>query len=385
MPADGTAGMAVGASGYGGPAAPRGGRIMAAVGEVSGAFGDLGTLLPYVVPIILAGLAAPGPVFGAFAAAYLTVAVVYRVPVAVQPMKAVGAVVLAGGLGANGIALTGTVLGALLVAIAATPFLGRAARAIPRSVVAGLQLGLGLGLAAIALRAIAADPLTGSVCLAVLSLAFIAPRGPWVLIVLPIGLVAGGGASPPIVTAASGPLDAILWGVLPQLPLTLVNAVVVAAAVAHTLHGPAARHVTERRLALTSGALNLALAPLGALPMCHGAGGIAAHHRFGARGMGAPLVMAAACAAAALYGDGVMALLAGMSPAAVGALLFYAGAELALTRRLVEARPDCRPVIGATAAAFLALGPAAALAAGLIAEMVRAHLARRHALAHRGP
>ncbi|UOM35740.1 putative sulfate/molybdate transporter [Acuticoccus sp. I52.16.1] len=352
-------------------------RAANAVGEVSGAFGDLGTLLPYVVPVLVAGVLAPGPVFAGFAAGYLLVALVYRVPVAVQPMKALGAVILAGGLGAEGIAVSGAVLGALLLALAATPLVSRAATAIPRSVVTGLQLGLGLALAALAFRAVMTDVAVGAAALALLALAFLVPRGPWVLLVLPLGLAFPAGEVAAISPAPPGSLvEAVLSGVVPQLPLTLVNAVVVAAAVSHALYGPAASRVSERRLAATSGALNLVLAPLGALPMCHGAGGIAAHHRYGARGVAAPLVMALACAVAALQGEAIVGLLGAINPAAVGALLFYAGAELAFSRRLFEARPDCRPVIAVTAGASLVLGPAVALLAGLAAEAARSHLAR---------
>jgi hypothetical protein len=68
------------------------------VGEVSGAFGDLGTFLPYVVAAVGAGLLAPTPVLLGFAAGYLFVALVYRAPVAVQPMKAIGALMHAGTL-----------------------------------------------------------------------------------------------------------------------------------------------------------------------------------------------------------------------------------------------------------------------------------------------
>src|SRR3546814_2047847 len=77
---------------------------------------------------------------------------------------------------------------------------------------------------------------------------------------------------------------------LPQLSLTFANAVLLTALVAGDYFGARAAHVTPRRLSITSGLANLLLTPLGALPMCHGAGGLAAHHRFGARSGTAPLV-----------------------------------------------------------------------------------------------
>ncbi len=356
------------------------------LGDVSGAFGDLGTFLPYVVVAIGAGLLAPAPVFAGFAAGYLLVAVVYRLPVAVQPMKAVGAVILAGGLSGGEVAWAGAMLGAILLALAASPLLLRAARVIPQSVVTGLQAGLGLVLLAVAARLMGADWLLALPALALLSLTWVWPRGPWALALVALALLFGPSLGAPLdmslVGAASEGHAASAWnafvaGVLPQLPLTLLNAVVVAAAVARTLYGAGARRVSERRLAATSGALNLLLAPFGAMPMCHGAGGIAGHHRFGARGIAAPLLLAALCAAAALSGDAVPALLARMPAAIVGALLAYAAVDLLASRRLVDARADCRPVIAATAFATWGLGALAGLAAGLAAEAIRVRIRRR--------
>src|SRR3546814_239754 len=134
--------------------------------------------------------------------------------------------------------------------------------------------------------------------------------------------------------------------VLPQLSLTFANAVLLTALVAGDYFGARAAHVTPRRLSITSGLANLLLTPLGALPMCHGAGGLAAHHRFGARSGTAPLVLGAALLAVALLpGDLGLVLLAAIPVAGLGALLLVAAGQLALTRRLFDRKPSCWPVI----------------------------------------
>jgi hypothetical protein len=359
------------------------GRLRWISGEVSGAFGDLGIFLPYVVAAVGVGILAPGPVFFGFAAGYLLVAVVYRVPVAVQPMKALGALIIAGGLGASETAWAGAIIGVVLLMLAALPALDRAARAIPQSVVTGLQAGLGLMLATVAWGLLGEDWSLAVPALAVLGLSLIWMRGPWVIAVVVAAVLffpAAGPATTEITPIhVAGSVTAVLSGVAGQLVLTLLNAVVVAAAVARALYPAAASTVSERRLAASSGLLNLALVPFGAMPMCHGAGGMAAHHRFGARGWGAPLVMASCCGAAALAGPGSVALLASVPPAVVGALLVYAAVDLVWSPRLRDARPDCRPVIAATALATVALGPLAGLGAGLAGEALRVHLVRRKA------
>ena len=356
-------------------------RLRSASGELSGAFGDLGTFLPYVVAAVGAGILAPTPVFAGFAAGYVLVAAIYRIPVSVQPMKALGAVIIAGGLTAAETAWAGGIVGAVLLLLAAIPSFEKATRAIPQSVVTGLQAGLGLMLVTVAFGLMSQDWIMAVAALAALSLAFLLPRGPWVPLVVIGALLLVPYAGPPIPPAApAGGIDsvhAVLSGVLAQLPLTLLNAVVVAAAIARSLYPDRAERVSERRLAVTNGLMNLLLAPLGAMPMCHGAGGIAAHRRFGARGMGAPLIMAAFCCAALAMGPEIVGLLMSIPPPVVGALLVYAAADLIFSPRLFDARPDCRPVIAAAALATVFLGALAGLIAGLAAEGLRVYIRRR--------
>ncbi|TDO15349.1 MULTISPECIES: putative sulfate/molybdate transporter [Halomonas] len=358
--------------------------LLALSGDISGAFGDLGTLLPYVIAAIGLGGLAPGPLFLGFAAGYLLVALLYRVPIAVQPMKALGAVVITGGLTASETALAGATIGLVLLALAATPLLGRAARALPQSVVTGLQAGLGLMLASLALEMMASNWWLAMPAMALLSLSWVWPRGPWALMLILAAVWLAPGDAQPLAASASTldegvSLSAVASGVLAQLPLTLVNAVVVAAAVAHSLFPASTSRVSERRLAASSGLLNLLLAPLGAMPMCHGAGGMAAHYRFGARSWIAPVTIAVACALAALQGEAVIAWLAAIPVPLVGALLAFAGLELIMGKRLFDARPDCRPVIAVTAVATFFGSALIGLATGLASEQLRRHLVRRRA------
>ncbi|WP_280546220.1 putative sulfate/molybdate transporter [Halomonas sp. 11-S5] len=353
-------------------------------GDISGAFGDLGTLLPFVISAISLGVLAPTPVFFGFAAGYLLVAVVYRLPIAVQPMKALGAIILTGGLTSLETAWAGTIIGAVLLTMSFTPHLVRLARALPQSVVTGLQAGLGLMLGVLAVDMMGAGWLIALLALALLALSWIWPRGPWALLVVGGALLSDSTATLPL-AAGSSPeslalsMPAVAEGLMAQLPLTLLNAVVVATAVAHSLFPDSARRVSERRLAATSGLLNLALVPFGAMPMCHGAGGIAAHYRFGARSLIAPLTVAAACVLAALQGPTVIAWLAAIPTPVIGALLANAAIELMLGKRLFDARPDCRPVIAATALGTLFGGALVGLAMGLVSDRLRLHVKHRRA------
>jgi predicted benzoate:H+ symporter BenE len=355
--------------------------------ECGGACGDLGTLLPYLIgTITVAGLAPAGLLLG-FGLFLVASGLFYALPIAVQPMKAVGAVMLTSGLTPGEVAAAGIVLGLILLGLGASGAIGWLARLIPQSVTAGLQLGLGLSMAVLGLSLMAEAAWLGAMVLLVLLLLQRIPGCPAALLALGLAVAAGwlagivsapAGMSPGLTLPAlalpawSDLPRAIELAVLPQIPLTLTNAVIVTAALAQALFPGTAGRASERNLALSSGLANLALAPLGAMPMCHGAGGPQAQYRFGGRSGTAPVLLGIVLLALGLwFADEAAALLTLIPTAAVGALLVVSGGDLALSRRLFDARPVCWPVIGATAALTIAVNPAAGLVCGWLLEVVR--------------
>ena len=371
------------------------------LGEVGGACGDLGTFIPHVVgAMAVAGLAPAGVLFG-FGVAFVVSGLLYGLPMAVQPMKAVSAVLLTGQLAPGATAAAGLVIGAILLLLGATGLIAKMARLIPQSVTAGLQLGLGLTMGWLGLTMVAETPWIGVPALALLlglpRLSPFLPPAPLVLLAaVVIGITTGRTAMPTAIGLDLRPPPLVLpggWGevlqalelaVVPQLPLTLTNAVIVTAAVCRDLFPERAARATVRNLALTSGAANLLLSPFGAMPMCHGAGGVAAQHRFGARTGLAPVLLGAALLALALaFASSAAALFAAIPTSAVGALLLVAGTDLAVSKRLFDARPHCWPAIAIAAGATALVNPAVGLAAGWAVELGRTlggRLARRDAL-----
>jgi hypothetical protein len=367
-------------------------RFVFSLREFNGALGDLGTLLPLMLgAIAIAGLA-PVPVLLGFALCYVASALYYRLPIPVQPMKAIVAVLLVAPLGAVELAIAGLLIGSVLLMLGASGWIGRIARLVPQSVLAGLQLGLGLALTGVALGLMASAPWLGALTLGVLIALLRIAQAPSVLIALGLAVAATPLLDAPVIAIAHDApfaLPLATWPelvqferaasqfVLPQLALTFTNAIVLTALVAGDYFGDRAAHVTPARLSIGTGLANLALTPFGALPMCHGAGGLAAHHRFGARSGAAPLLLGLALLVLALLPDGRgIALLAAVPLAALGALLLMAAAELALSRRLFDSRPSCWPVIGITAGVTLASDPFLGLVAGSIAELARLALVR---------
>jgi MFS superfamily sulfate permease-like transporter len=166
--------------------------------------------------------------------------------------------------------------------------------------------------------------------------------------------------------------------VLPQLSLTLTNAVIVTASLSRELFLATGSVASERNLALSSGLANVLLCPFGAMPMCHGAGGLQAQYRFGARTGLAPIIFGVVVLVLAVgFADHAAALFAIIPIGAVGALLILAGTDLAISRRLFDGRPSCLWVIGVTALVTVTVNPALGLILGWITEFIRAAIVRR--------
>jgi predicted benzoate:H+ symporter BenE len=316
---------------------------------VSGAFGDLGTLLPLTLGVLAVGKLNATAVLGAFGLAYLLSALIYRAPVPVQPMKVATAVLVTTAAGPATAAGAALALAAVFLAAGATGLVERLARLIPTVVTAALQLGIAASLAWIALDYMARMPLLAAgLGLLLAYLVLRRPGWPAALVLLAAAALATPFHGPGGAWAFPGPAPSLppLWWpgaddlargavdiALPQIPLTLTNAILVTAIIGRRCF-PQARGLHERRLALTTGAVNVIAAPLGAIPICHGAGGVTAHHRFGASSWRAPATAGTALLALGIgWGSAAPALLGHIPPAALGVLLLLPALDLARAAR----------------------------------------------------
>lgn len=349
--------------------------------EVSGALGDLGTFLPHIIGAITVVGMSPTGIFVTFGLFYALAGGFYGVPIAVQPMKAASAAVLIQPMTPGAVAGAGLAIGAFFLIAGASGLVGRIARALPPTVAAGLQLGLGLSLAGLGIRFIEKDAWLGlAMCILMLGLMRV-PRMPVALVAVIVGSVAGvlTGASPaprPLHLGLNLPhiiwpswtevWDGIVHAVLPQIPLTLTNAIIVTAAVSRQLFPGEAPRVTERNLAITTGLGNLLAAPFGGYLMCHGAGGMTGHYRFGARTAAAPVLLGLVLAALGLFlGAGGYQLLRSIPDAVLGGLLLFSGIDLALSSRPGDYQDADLFLVLVMAAIGVAVNPAAAFAVGV--------------------
>src|SRR5580704_17449755 len=163
------------------PATPPARRLLL---EVSGACGDLGTFIPHVIGAMTVAGLAPVGVLSGFGIFLISTGLLYGLPLPVQPMKAVSAVILTDGLRPGEVAAAGMMLGMILLVLGLTGWIGRIARTIPQSVSAGLQLGLGLLMGVLGVKLMLQTPWIGFGSLAALVILTRIPRCPAAPLVL---------------------------------------------------------------------------------------------------------------------------------------------------------------------------------------------------------
>lgn len=119
---------------------------------------------------------------------------------------------------------------------------------------------------------------------------------------------------------------------IPQIPLTLGNAVITVTDENNRLFPE--HPVTENKVAITQGIMNLLSPVFGGIPVCHGAGGMAGHVRFGARTGGATIILGSLLLVLGLcFGSSVLFLFNIFPNCILGVILFFAGLELAMSSR----------------------------------------------------
>jgi MFS superfamily sulfate permease-like transporter len=324
-----------------------------AAAEWSGAFGDLGTLVPFLLAYVAVLKIDPAGILLTFGVAMIVVGAVYRTPFPVQPMKAIGSV--AATHTAAGIALTGgtfhlaaLLTGVVWLAIGASGMAQRLVRLVSPAVCFGVILGLGMALMLEAVKLMSASWWIAAPALAGTFVLLSRRRFPVMLLLLAVGAAIALLQRPGLAAAlADAPIGLRLpsltlggfeWStlavativlVIPQLPLTFGNALVAIVAENNRLFPQ--HPVTEKRVAVSTGLMNLFAGSLGGVPMCHGAGGMAGHVRFGARTGGAPVILGTLLVGAALFFAGAVETGLALFPAPIlGVILFVAGSQLAL-------------------------------------------------------
>ena len=374
--------------------------------EVSGSLGDLGILIPLTVGMAHQGSVHLVPALFFAGLWNVLTGFLWDVPMCVQPMKTIAAVALADGLTRVQVSLAGMIVSACVLLLGLTRGIMVINNIVPLAVVRGMQLGLGLSLARRGIDLIILGEVDGFVrvlggstpgcvlggaCFTAVLLCQRWPRVPVALLLFLVGLVLAGlhiglaglpfDARPasPVVWAlhnatAADFSHALLAAALPQLPLTTLNSVVSVCQLSRDLFP--SRPVSQTSVAISVGLMNLVGCLCGAMPVCHGAGGLAAQHRFGARrGVSMVFLGAVKMGVALALGGATLVLLDSYPNSVMGVLLACAGIELA--KAGVALKTEGEVTVGLiTAGATLTLKTGIGCLIGLVAALCCGGFAR---------
>ena len=386
--------------------------------EFAGSLGDLGTLLPIALGLILiSGLNSYG-VFLSVGLYYIFSGLYFGVTVPVQPMKIIGAYAIATGMTASQITASGYLIGLVLLVIGGTGAITVIGRYIPKSVVRGVQLSAGtllmiqglkfmLGTTKLQVLRQAAEPYLAIDSIGPVPIGIILGVTGGILTLLLLEnkrlpaalLVVGGGLIFGFIFGLRQGFDIIRPGiylpqflpfgwptkadftfalfalVLPQIPMTLGNAVVAYADLSKDYFKEDSNKVTYKSSCISMALANMMSSTIGGMPMCHGAGGLAAHYRFGARTGGSNLMIGVLFVALAIFlGKGSLAVIYLLPLSVLGILLIFAGSQLALTIMDLQSRKDLFVVIlmlGITLATNLAAGFLAGIGVAWVLKIER--------------
>jgi len=111
--------------------------------EFAGSLGDLGTILPLAIGMIMINGLNPSGLFLTVGIFYIFSGLYYGVTIPVQPMKVIGAYAIAMGLSAPQVAASGALIGVLLLIIGGTGAVTFIGKYTPKAVVRGVQLSTG--------------------------------------------------------------------------------------------------------------------------------------------------------------------------------------------------------------------------------------------------
>jgi len=371
--------------------------------EIAGSLGDIGTLLPIAIGMILINGLSPLGIFFSIGIYFIISGLYFGTTVPVQPMKVIGAYAIATAMTSSQVLASAALVGLFLMIVGGTNAITVIGKYTPKSVVRGVQLSTGallmaqgvkfmLGSSKFQVLRQAAEPY--------LTLQYFGPvpagillgvvGGVLTLVLLenrrfPAGLVIVlGGAALGLVLGTHEGFDRLKIGIyfpellpfgfpahadftfalfalaLPQLPMTIGNAVIANADLSQEYFGVDSKKVTYRGLTISMALANLLSFLVGGMPLCHGAGGLAAHYRFGARTAGSNLFIGSLFLLLALFlGSHVLAIIYLVPMAILGVLLVFAGSQLALTVIDMQERKDLFVVLlmlGITLASNLAVG-----------------------------
>ncbi|HZD60313.1 MAG TPA: putative sulfate/molybdate transporter [Anaerolineae bacterium] len=327
------------------------------MGELAGSMGDFGTLFPLAIGYIVVNKLNPAGFLVMMGAANIATGLIYRLPMPIEPMKILAATAIAQHWTPSMIYASAFGMGIVWLLITAVGAMKWLVKVTPMSVVRGVQVALGIMLAIQAYPMITTWWMLGIV--SVIIILFIRDNryAPAAVVLMLLGIVIvfakgqfnqispPGFSIPPLTSFSPGEVwQSLLLAGFAQIPLTIGNAIIATAALIKS-YWPEREDVTEHKLALNQGVMNVIVPFFGGMPMCHGSGGLAGQYFFGARTGGTNILEGMVEITLGLFFAGSIAALFGAFPAAIiGAMMFLVGVELTKFAKDVRLNKELIPM-----------------------------------------
>ena len=381
--------------------------------EFSGSLGDLGTLLPLTMGMIMVNGMSTTGVFFSIGLFYICAGLYFGVPVPVQPMKAISSYAIATGVSATQISGSAALTCLLLFIIGISGGINLIGKIVPKSVIRGIQLSTGTLLMMQGIRLITGQspqqlaagsaepffnithfgPVPIGICFGVIGTLIVLTlvhnkKYPAALILIATGFITG------LIFSQPGTLEGIELGfqlpellpfglptqpdliiaffvlVLPQIPMTIGNAIIANADLSKEYFGEKSHNVTYKKTTLSMAFANGICFLLGGIPLCHGAGGLAAHYKFGARTGGSNIIIGGIFLCIALFlGHHALSLMHLLPISILGVLLVFAGGQLSLSIIDMMGRKEMFVIV-----LILSITLTTNLSWGFVVGLITAHL-----------
>ncbi|NOY07508.1 MAG: hypothetical protein GXP33_01520 [Spirochaetes bacterium] len=318
--------------------------------ELAGSMGDFGTLFPLAIGYIVVNGMNPAGFLVMMGLTNIALGLIYKLPMPLQPKKVIAVTAIAQKWQPELIYASGFGTGIVWLFLSLTGWTQKLANHTPKSVVRGIQIALGVMLGWQGLKwiigwqklTVMSNEWIVNVILGIIAVIIVltlrenryAPAAV-VLVVLGIAVVAIKGELlkvfqvgfelPPITIFSFRDIyQGMMLAGFVQLPLTATNAIIATSALIKE-YWPE-RPVSEKKLALNMGVINVIVTLFGGMPMCHGAGGLAGQYYFGARTGGANIIEGIIEISLGLFfSKSIVGLFTAFPMGIIGAMLFMVG------------------------------------------------------------
>jgi MFS superfamily sulfate permease-like transporter len=358
--------------------------------ELAGSMGDFGTLFPLAIGYIAVNKLDPVGLFVMMGLTNIALGLIYRLPMPLQPKKVIAVAAIAQRWPPSLIYASGLGLGFTWFILVLTGLLRKIMEVTPLLVVRGIQLALGVMLAWEGLKMMRPVPILGLLAIVIVLILRENRYAPAaiVLMALGLGIIVWQGELPDALELALTlpPLTlphleevgkAMFLAGFAQIPLSITNAVIATAAFIRDYFPEKA--VSERKLMLNMGIMNVVASFFGGMPMCHGAGGLAGQYYFGARTGGASILEGLIELFIGLFlSKSIASIMAAFPMPLVGGMMFLVGIQLG--KAVLKLRGWKLWLALGTAAVSVVTNMAVGFAVGLAAAYLVRGLKRRRVL-----